>query len=668
MAGSHRRLALAALVTGTLLAPAPALSADGDATSPWFPLPLVFEPNVGQAAPSIRFLARGACYRLLMMDRELVVRFSAPVNERVGADLHVRFVGASAHPRIRSLGAPGWRAAVVPGEALDARRTYPVVRWSGLYPGIELRHDGSSGLLEERFTVAPGSQPGLIRLGLGTTPARVEPDGHLALWLPRLGWINLSAPVAYQLFGGEHRPVPVRYVLVRTHLLSLRVGEYDHRRPLLIEPTFTEWCNPNAGASDVAFDGDGNAYVSGNVSMSDESTVGFLTKLNRGLQPVWTTYFSGRYSGTVRAVAADQTNGHAYVAGAVGEPHSFTDAFVGSVDYDGRPLWSRVLGGARNEAATNVVLDRESRPVVAGLTASADFPTTSSALPRSPEGIDVFVARMSAGGGIGWATTFGGDANDDLGGIGVDSSGDVYVAGTTDTESYPRTLGFPTTPGSFQPAGSGGWDAFVVKLAPDGSRFLYSTFLGGSSTDRANAITVDQAGVATLTGWTTSDGTGVNRTPVDFPTTPDAIMRVENGTDAYVTKLDPSGSRLVYSTLIGSPTRGSAVGYDVTVDGSGRTWVVGDTWRTDFPVTPDAIQLQASPLGSAFVTALSPDGSHISYSTYYGGSSNDVADAIAVDDGSVLAVGATASPEIPWTLRGSGFRGWAGFILRFPAP
>jgi hypothetical protein len=626
--------------------------------SPWFSLPVVFEPNVGQAAPSVRFLARGSCYRLLLMDRELVVRFSAPVNERVGADLHVRFVGSRSHPRIRALGVPGWRAAVVGGEPLDTRRTYPVVRWRALYPGIELRHDGSSGLLEERFTVAPGGQPGRIRLGLGAAPARVDSDGTLVLWLPRVGWISLSAPLAYQLVAGERRAVPVRYVLVRTHVLGFRVGEYDHRLPLVIEPTFTDWCgNPNVGATDVAFDGIGNAYVAGNVGMSDESTVGFLTKLSRGLQPVWTTYFSGRYSGSVRAVAVDQTTGHAYVVGAVAEPHSFTDAFVGSVDYDGRPLWSRVVGGGKAEAATSVVLDGESRPVVAGLTSSPDFPTTSSALPRSPETQDLFVARMSAGGGIGWATTFGGDPNEDIGGIGVDSSGAVYVAGTTDTEPGLRSIGFPTTLGSFQPTGGGGWDAFVVKLAPDGSRFLYSTFLGGTNTDRANALTVDRGGVATLTGWTSSD----------FPTTPDAIKRGPNGTDAYVAKLNPSGSRLVYSTLLGRAT-GSTVAYDVTVDGSGRTWVAGDTWAADFPITAGAIQPRPSPLGDAFVTALSPDGSRISYSTYYGGSWNDVADAIAVSSDSVLAVGATASPELPWTLRGSSQPGWAGFVLRLPTP
>jgi hypothetical protein len=222
MSPASRTLVLAVVVAPFALIRGSAVGAEGQVASPWFPLPLVFEPNVGQAAPSVRFLARGSCYRLLLMDRELVVRFSAPVNERLGADLRVPFVGSRTRPRIRALGIPGWRASVVRGEELDARRTYPVVRWRGLYRGIELLHDGSSGLLEERFVVAPGAEPGRIRLALsGQTSLRVPPDGGLVLRLPRMGWISLSAPIAYQIVGGERRNIPVRYVRVRPNLLEL---------------------------------------------------------------------------------------------------------------------------------------------------------------------------------------------------------------------------------------------------------------------------------------------------------------------------------------------------------------------------------------------------------------------------------------------------------------
>jgi hypothetical protein len=327
-----------------------------------------------------------------------------------------------------------------------------------------------------------------------------------------------------------------------------------------------------------------------------------------------------------------------------------------------------VLGGARNEQATSVVLDDELRLYVAGLTASSNFPATSSMLPRSPESIDVFVAHVSAGGGIGWVTTFGGDSNEDLGGIGVDSSGAVYAAGTTEPDPGFGLIGFPTTPGSVQPMVGGGWDAFVVKLAPDGSRFLYSTFLGGTRTDRANALAVDRSGVATVAGWTSSEGSVLGRPPIDFPTTPDALMRVPNGEDAFVTKLDPTGRELIYSTLLGGASESSTTPYDVTVDGSGRTWVTGWTWANDFPLTADAIQPRYTGLGDGFVTALAPDGSRISYSTYYGGSSNDVANAIAVGNDAVLTVGESASPDVPWTLRGSGNAGWAAFVLRLPTP
>ncbi len=239
-----------------------------------------------------------------------------------------------------------------------------------------------------------------------------------------------------------------------------------------------------------------------------------------------------------------------------------------------------------------------------------------------------------SGSALVYSTYLGGNHDDQAFGIAVDSAGSAYVAGRA------TSTNFPTTPGAFQAAlaGSGVSNAFVAKLDPTGSALVYSTLLGGSGGDNAQSIAVDSSGNAYVTGYTQS---------ANFPTASplQASLGASGGTSAFVTKLDPAGSALVYSTYLGGSIQD--FGYGIAVDASGNAYVAGATSSPNFPT---AHPLQASLAGgvNAFVAKLNAAGSALVYSTFLGGSRSDQASAIAVDpSGDAYVTGSAASNDFP---------------------
>ena len=275
-------------------------------------------------------------------------------------------------------------------------------------------------------------------------------------------------------------------------------------------------------------------------------------------------------------------------------------------DYDrSRPLvidpaidFSTFVGGTGSDSGRGIDVDDAGSIYVTGQTASANYPTTPGVFDRGyNNNTDVFVTKLdSSGSTIAYSTFIGGSAFDSGNGIAVDEAGAAYVAG------FSGSLNFPTTPGAFDRSQNGGSDAFVTKLDPSGSRLEYSTYLGGAgfSFEGANGIAVDREGSAYVTGFTGSAA---------FPVTPGAYDTTKNGTgnDVYVTKLDPSGATLGYSTFLGGTT--SDTGNDVDVDGQGRAYVTGFTASADFPTTPDAHDPSHNGGNDAFVARLNGTGS-----------------------------------------------------------
>jgi hypothetical protein len=308
--------------------------------------------------------------------------------------------------------------------------------------------------------------------------------------------------------------------------------------------------------------------------------------------------------------------------------------------------YSTFLGGISTDPAFAVAADAAGNTYVTGTTASVNFPATAGAFDGSLNGgYDAFVAKFRPDGSLAWATYLGGDGDERGHGIAVDAGGNVYVMGRTDSTN------FPTTAGSLDPAFNGGVDAFVTKLSADGATLAYSTYLGGSGSEidqgfdklarRVGAIAVDAAGNAFVTGSTTS---------ADFPATAGAFRTTNAGfSDAFVARLNATGSALVYSTYLGGGDYDR--GHGIAVDAAGNAYVTGETWSLDFPTTPGAFQpAKAGGATDSFVTKLDPTGSALVYSSYLGGTGSEFPGRLALDAaGQVYVTGATASFDFPTT-------------------
>ncbi|PYL10689.1 MAG: hypothetical protein DME33_00055, partial [Verrucomicrobia bacterium] len=301
-------------------------------------------------------------------------------------------------------------------------------------------------------------------------------------------------------------------------------------------------------------------------------------------------------------------------------------------------VYSTYVGGSGDDAAYGIAVDAAGNVYVTGQTSSTNFPITTGAYQTSFAGrSDIFVIKLDAAGTTLLYSTYMGGSSDEVGtGIALDSTGNAYVAGTT------YSANFPTTAGAFQTTFSGGFfDGFVTKLDPNGSNLVYSTYLGGSDFDEAKGIAVDVAGDAYVVGYSFS---------TDFPTTPGAFQTAANsGNNVFVSKLDPTGTNLVYSTYIGG------TGYDdgraIAVDAAGNAYVTGLTGSTDFPTTLGAYQTTFGGGNyDVFMSKLNAVATSLDYSTYLGGTGNDQGHSIAIDgSGNACVAGETYSTNFPVT-------------------
>jgi hypothetical protein len=328
-------------------------------------------------------------------------------------------------------------------------------------------------------------------------------------------------------------------------------------------------------------------------------------------------------------------------------PGNSSDAFVTKLSPAGNALvYSTYLGGSTNaDNAFGIAVDSSGSAYVTGTTASIDFPTKNAYQPMLSSGglaIDAFVTKFSPDGtALVYSTYLGGGGSggglsesgiNEGYGIAVDSSGSAYVIGDTDSSAFP-------TQNPLQPNLAGDFDIFVTKFSPAGNTLVYSTYLGGSKAESGFGIAVDSSGNAHITGKTAS---------TDFPTVnPFQPGFGGGGDDAFVAKLNPDGSALVYSTYLGgSGSEGNLS--RIALDSSGDAYIVGSTDSTNFP-TANAIQsARAGPGDNAFITKLNSVGNALVYSTYLGGNSLNLGFGIAVDaSGTAYVAGQTWSGNFP---------------------
>jgi hypothetical protein len=293
--------------------------------------------------------------------------------------------------------------------------------------------------------------------------------------------------------------------------------------------------------------------------------------------------------------------------------------------------YSTYLGGSGTEENLGMAVDAAGNAYLTGETTSTDYPTVNPEQPSNAGGYDAFVTKINPPGtSIVYSTYLGGNGFDTGFGIAVDASGNAYVAGATQSSNFP-------TVSPIQPRLNGPQNAFVAKLSPTGNGLLYSTYLGGGVKDDGYAIAVDGSGSAYVVGDTAS---------TDFPVVNPIQGAFGGGTwDGFVSKLNPAGSALIYSTYLGG--NGDDYPTEIAVDTPGSAHVAGFTSSTNFPtVNP----VQSANMGSynAFITNINSAGSALVYSTYLGGSGDDRATGIAVDrTGNVYVAGTTTSADFP---------------------
>ncbi len=664
-------------------------------------LPLQFEANQGQTDERVKFLSRGKGYTLFLTPGEAVlslhrvragdstaaeVKANATVpetgkqrdEEYEESVLRMRLVGGNSSPDVVGLnelpGKANYFIGSDPAKWHTNVPTYTRVRYKEVYPGVDLVYYGNQGLLEHDFVVAPGADPGMIRLEFeGTDAIQVDKDGNLVLEVGG-GRLSLNSPIVYQELDGARREVAACYVLTGDSQVRFEVAAYDHAAPLVIDPILAYSTYLGGSLEDrgygIALDGSGNAYIAGTTLSTDFAAAGayqganaggrdaFVTKLDpTGSVIVYSTYLGGSNAEYGYGIAVDGS-GNAYVTGSTSSNNFPTvnpfqparaashDAFVTKLDASGSALvYSTYLGGSGWDNGNGIAVDASGSAYVTG-EAEGTFPTLNPIDGDHPWSPDAFVTKFdTAGSSLVYSTYLSGDGGERGNDIVVDGSGNAYVTGGTTSVNFPLKNPFDSTKGGGTST-DGPWDAFVSKINPSGSALVYSTFLGGGSrtSDWANGIAVDSAGCAYVTGITYSP---------DFPTM-NPIQGTRRGpTDGFVTKFAPSGTALVYSTYFGgSAYPGSDFGSDIEVDQLGNAYVLGHTAASNFPLV-DPIQGALAGTTDLVVIKLNPSGSAFLFSTFLGGSDKELTTAdqragIAIDGaGNVYLAASTISSDFP---------------------
>ena len=626
-------------------------------------LPLHFEPNVGQTDERVKFMARGSDYSLFLTGNEAVLSLEKRgENEKQNKRSVVRmqFPGANKAPRSSGSGETAGKSNYFIGNDPEKWQTnvpnFEKIKFESVYKGIDLVYYGNNQRLEYDFVVAPNENPNQIKLKFsGVKNAEIEEQTGDLLLETEVGTIRQHKPFSYQIVDGRQKEIASLYRVEKTEdkdfTVSFALAEYDRSKELVIDPilVYGSYLGGNAfeeGRS-IAVDAQGNAYVVGTAASRDFPTTAgtvkptllpatngnqfwydaFVTKVNPdGTAVVFSTYFGGRNGSETGTGVAVDAAGNVLFSGLTISPDfplvnalqsTFSNIdmnFAAKLSADGSTIiYSTYLGVSTGSGSRVAVNQATGDAVFAGTTGTPNFPTTPGAFkeklcdtPQSCVGISYtgsYLVKFSANGNAVFSTLFDAAIND----VAVDANNNVVVGGTAATN-------FPTTPGAFQPASSGGVEGFVAKLNPAGSSLVFATFLGGGlQSDRVRGVTTDSSGNIYVTGQTQNTG---------FPTTPGAFDITYNGNeDGFVTKFNPAGSSLIYSTFLGGT--GKDEPFAIGVDANGDAFVTGETTGAlTFPLR-NSINGAS---GSIFLTHFNNSASALVYSTLLGqGGGYDVA-------------------------------------------
>ena len=624
---------------------------------------VLFEPNRGQASPAANFIAKGQGYSIGLSAGQVSLVLSGN-DTQAGTAALVELVGANASPIGTPLDPlPGVSNYFVGQTVITGVPHFGRVRYAQVYSGIDIEYYGRDGLLEYDWIVRPNADANAIQVRFrGVNAMRLDNAGNLRLQVEG-GELVQRAPVAYQTIGGNHVNITAAYDLRTDGTVGIALGNYDHSQTLVIDPVlvYSTYLGGSGfeSTSAIAVDDDGNTYVAGTTGSSDFFTVNpYDPELN---QPD-TSPFS-----------------------------LSVDAFVTKFDANGVVVYSTYLGGGsagfdaiRETQARSIAVDNAGQVWVAGVTQSHLFPKTTTApsgYEANPNTGGSFLTKFSVDGssilyssvnslsildiaiddigdvyaaGIGFSLKLDPATNtfeyltllgDGMArGIAVDSIGQAYVTGFTNSPNFPvRNALFPVlgTPETLIPSDRSG-TGFVVKLAADGNT-LFSTYLGSTFEVFASDIAVDDSGTLYIVGQTSDS---------DLPVLGGLDGSIGGNLDGFLIKMANDGQSLLYGTYIGGSGDDRITG--VAVDSQGRAYVSGITNSVDLPTVRShqpafggSRFLNDFPV-DGFAASIAANGQSFEYLTYWGGQSIDSLQGVAVDSkGNASYAGNTSSPDLP---------------------
>jgi len=651
-------------------------------------LPLGFVPNVGQYDPNVAFQGMGFSGSLFFSPSEIVWllgepthvkndRFNIPPSrshsEQNGPTRLVRLRFLDASHSVQLLGQDLMRSKMSfflgsdPTQWHDNVGVYGALIYRQIYLNIDLRleitHDPRG--IKGTYLVFPGANPKQIRwryggdviarldVGVGTVNIMSKEDG-VHLWTE-------SSPRAWQETERGRFPVRADYTMDENGNLGFRLGWYDPRYPLIIDP-FIEFStylggSGSEGVGDLAVDLLGNVYLTGFTNSADFPTTidpgslsatghVFVTKLSPdGQEIIYSVILGGSGLSSGSGIAVDSAE-NVYLTGETTSPDfpivqplqstlgGDRDAFVTVLNPSAENLlFSSYIGGDQADIGEEVEV--KDNIIVGGLTYSSNFPTTSDARDRLlGGGSDGFILAIDRNNfSLGFSTYFGGSDLDSISDLAVGKDGSIYVAGVTYSRDLPTMNPLQPFPGS--PENCSDYfcaDAFVAQLAPDGTTLQYSTYLGGSSADGGTSLAVDSLGNIYIAGTT---GSG------DFPTTRAIQPEFTGGYDIFVSKISKSGNVLLYSTYLGGFGDESVL--DIVIDSEDRANIVGYANSC----IPALSYRQLGAVDGVFIL-LSPGGDEVEAYALIGGTGSENINTVALDaEGNIFLAGSTDSPDFP---------------------
>lgn len=638
-------------------------------TGPVDPLPIQFWPNPRVMDTGIEMQANALGGTVSFLPQQ--VSLALPDD----GSMHIRFIGSNRTARIVG-------GDKQPGVINDIRGNDPAkwhtniptfanLTYQALYPGIDLRYDGTVGRLKGTYLVQPNVDPSVIRWRYnGVQQVQLDAvTGDLQMVMQNKRVLTEHAPVAWQEMGERRVPVDVRYTLANGSV-GFALGAYDPAQPLIIDPTLAYSTFLGGTSADQAYgitlDADGNIYLTGSTYSNDFPTTAeargydrdlFVTKFDQtGKHMLYSTVIGGRNADDGVAVAAN-ADGEAVVT-----VTTFSDDFptkqaladtgtyaaVLKLDAVGNLVFSTYLSATMYDAHRNVGLDQVGNIYLVADVENNDF----GVLKLSPDGHQVLAE-----------VTIGGRGEDTATALAVRSDGLVYLTGRT--QAYRNN--FPVTDDALQPEctyesaasdASCSRDAFLLILDAN-LQTRYSSFLGGSYFEEGSGIALDAQGNIAVVGTTHSADfpvkNAVQPACPDGPA-PDNALHCYSWA-SFVTKFTPDGKQTVFSTYFSSSDWSADAVKDVAVDRTGIIHLLGTTNSTKYPIK-DAFQPSLAAgicfterserlCEDAVVTAFTPSGALV-YSTYLGGKKEEYPYGIAADaNGNVWIAGLTKSLDLP---------------------